>query len=302
MKTLRIGSRGSPLALTQSRWVQLQLQENYPDCEVTLNIIKTSGDKILDKPLPEIGGKGLFTKEIEDALLRDEIDLAVHSLKDLPTVMPQGLAIAAVPVREDPRDVLVSRNGLAFTALAADARVGTGSLRRQAQLQHRRGDLAFLPIRGNVDTRLRKLHDGEYDAVVMAAAGLKRIGRQGEITEYFSDEMCVSAAGQGALAIETCVDRAARGVVAFLHDAAAHAEVIAERVLLDRLGGGCHVPIGARARVRGASIALVGIVAHPGGMPLFRAEASGAMADAEQIGESVAEALLRQGAGDILAH
>ncbi|MGZ8444956.1 MAG: hydroxymethylbilane synthase, partial [Candidatus Binatia bacterium] len=202
MNRLRIGSRGSTLALVQSTWVKQQLESRYPDLQVKLSIIKTSGDRFVDRPIAAVGGKGVFTKEIEDALFNQSIDLAVHSMKDLPTELPDGLAIVAVPAREDARDVLVTKRGLKLADLPRGARLATGSLRRQAQLLRHRGDLVLTPMRGNVDTRLRKLDDGEADGLIMAAAGLKRIGRAERIGEFLPDEICVSAVGQGALAIE----------------------------------------------------------------------------------------------------
>jgi len=298
---LRIGSRGSLLALTQAKWVKQQLEQHYPDLQVDLQIIKTSGDRFIDVPIPAIGGKGVFTKEIEDALLRQDIDIAVHSMKDLPTQLPNGLIVAAMPTREDARDVLVSRDGQALRDLAVGARVATGSLRRRTQLLHHRGDLTVVPIRGNVDTRLRKLDDGEADALLMAAAGLKRIGRAERISQFLSDDVCVSAVAQGALGIETREDAAIRDLLAFLHDDSTMAEVSAERSLLDRLGGGCHVPIGARARVEGDLLTMIGVVASPHGQAFCKATICGARRDAADVGKALAEQLLLEGAAAILA-
>lgn len=300
MTRIRIGSRGSMLALAQSNWVKSQLEAHYPEVQVDLTVIETSGDQFLDRPIANIAGKGVFTKEIEDALLRNDIDLAVHSMKDLPTAMVAGLTIAAVPLREDARDVLVSRDGAKLNDLRSGARVATGSLRRQSQLLHHRGDLVVAPIRGNVDTRLRKLDDGAADAIIMAAAGLRRIGREERISEYLADGVCVSAAAQGALAIETRDDGAMRELLSFLHDANTHAEVTAERALLERLGGGCHVPIGARARVTGDSLAMIAIVAQPDGKSLCRGELSGKVSAACELGLGLAEQLLRDGADQLL--
>ena len=301
MNRVRIGSRGSTLALAQSTWVKQQLETHYPDLRVELSIIKTSGDRFVDRPIAAVGGKGVFTKEIEDALLNQTIDLAVHSMKDLPTELPDGLAIVAVPAREDARDVLVTNNGLKLADLARGARVATGSLRRQAQLLHHRGDLVVTPIRGNVDTRLRKLDDSEADGLIMAAAGLKRIGRAERISEFLPDEICLSAVAQGALAIEARDDGALRDVLIFLHDAVSAAETLAERALLRRLSGGCHVPIGARARAAGSGLEMAAIVASPDGARLCRARLAGHCHEAESLGERLAEALRRQGADKILA-
>jgi hydroxymethylbilane synthase len=300
VKLLRIGSRGSALALAQSNWVRDEILRQRRDIEVELRVIKTSGDRFVDSAIPSIGGKGVFTREIEEALLAGDIDLAVHSMKDLPVELPEGLAIAAVPRREDARDVLVSRSGLGFDDLPRGAQLGTGSLRRRSQLLHRRADLRVVPIRGNVDTRLRKLDEGEVDALVLAAAGLKRMGLEDRVTEYLADEICVSAVAQGALAIESRNDAAEREPAACLHDAAAYAEVCAERALLAALGGGCNVPIGARARIVGDRLALVAVVANPDGSDLCRGAITGRVADAGRLGRSLAQQLVNQGADKFL--
>jgi hydroxymethylbilane synthase len=301
MNRVRIGSRGSALALAQSNWVKQQIEAHYPDLQVELSIIKTSGDRFIDKPISTLGGKGVFTKEIEDALLNQTIDLAVHSMKDLPTELPAGLIIAAVPAREDARDVLVTRSGLKLADLAPSARIATGSLRRQAQLLHHRGDLLVVPIRGNVDTRLRKLDEGEADALIMAAAGLIRIGRAERIGEILPDEICVSAVAQGALAIETRGDATVRQLLSFLHNSTSAAETRAERALLSSLSGGCHVPIGARARVDGNALNMIAVVASPDGSSLCRAQLAGEAHEGEQLGARLADELRRQGADKILA-
>jgi hydroxymethylbilane synthase len=298
---LRIGTRGSSLALAQAHWVKAQIEARHRGAEVELVVIKTSGDRFVDAALQAIGGKGVFTKEIEEALLRNEIDLAVHSMKDLPTDLALGLCVAAVPRREDPRDVLVSRDSLPLERLPAGARIGTGSLRRRAQLLRFRPDLTVAPIRGNIDTRLRKLDGGEVDALVMAAAGLKRIGRQERITEFVAEHICVSAVAQGALALESRINSLRRDDIAFLHDAVTFAEVTAERSLLRRLGGGCHVPVGARASVAEDRLRMTAVVADPDGDSLYRGEISGAADMAERLGRDLAERLLRQGADRILA-
>lgn len=302
MSGLRIGTRGSALALAQASWVKRQVEEHEPSLAVEIRVIKTSGDRFLDTPIQNIGGKGVFTKEIEDALLRQEIDLAVHSLKDLPTRLPLGLALAAIPAREEAGDVLVTRDGSTLAELAAAARVGTGSLRRRAQLLHYRSDLSVLALRGNIDTRLKKLDAGEFDALVMAAAGLRRIGRADRIGEYLADEICVSAVAQGALGLEARSDGNVRERLAFLNDAATCAEIAAERALLDRLNGGCHVPIGARARVAGEQISMIGVVASPDGKNLCRSEIFGSVKEAAELGKRLAEQLLERGAGQLLAN
>jgi hydroxymethylbilane synthase len=300
MKSIKIGTRGSMLALAQTAWVKKKLVEKYPAVAVETILIHTSGDRFSEASVKAIGGKGIFTKEIEDALLRSEIDIAVHSMKDLPTELPAGLIVAAIPQREDPRDVLVSAGARKFSELVAGARIGTGSLRRAAQLLHCRRDLRVVPIRGNVDTRLKKLDQGEYDALVMAAAGLKRIDREKRITEYISNDVCLGAAGQGALGLESREDESIRKELSFLHDPATCAEVNAERSFLNRLGGGCHVPVGARGVVEGEKLVLFGVVAIPDGSSLFRGETSGCVTRAEELGCELAERLLSQGAQRIL--
>jgi hydroxymethylbilane synthase len=300
MKAIRIGTRSSKLAMAQTAWVQGKLAEKYPDARIETILIKTSGDRFVEASLKAIGGKGIFTKEIEEALLRNEIDIAVHSMKDLPTELAAGLVIAAVPSREDPRDVLVSTGAENLSKLATGARVATGSLRRKAQILHHRPDLRVVPIRGNVDTRLKKLDGGECDALIMAAAGLKRIGRGERIAEYIPNEICLGAAGQGALGLESREDESVREELSFLHDPATFAEVTAERSFLNRLGGGCHVPVGARGVAEGEKFKLLGVVANPDGSSLFPGETSGCVAQAEELGRELAERLLSQGAQQIL--
>jgi hydroxymethylbilane synthase len=299
--TLVIGTRGSALALWQAEWVQARLHALAPTVRITLKTIKTSGDKITDVPLAAIGGKGLFVKEIEEALLREEIDLAVHSMKDVPTVLPDRLTLVAVPAREDSRDVLISRSGLTLATLPSGARIGTSSLRRQAQLLHRRADLVVEMLRGNLDTRLRKAREGTYDAVVVAAAGLNRLGWAEHVTEYLSAEVSLPAVGQGALGIEgrrddLFVSRLAQG----LDDAPTRIAVTAERAFLERLEGGCQVPIAAHASVSGATLTLDGLVASVDGRRLLREAMEGTVAEAKAVGVAVAERLLRRGGADIL--
>jgi hydroxymethylbilane synthase len=300
VRRIRVGTRGSTLALAQSTWLQEQLSRHDGTLEVELVVIKTSGDRFVDKAISAIGGKGVFTKEIEEALLRGEIDLAVHSMKDLPAELPAGLTIAAIPKREDARDVLVTRETGTLSKLPARAKVGTGSLRRRAQILHHRADLSMVPIRGNVDTRLRKLDDGAVDALIMAAAGLKRIGRKERITEYLPDEICVSAVAQGALGIESREDGWARDLVTYLHDAGTGVEIDAERSLLKRLGGSCDIPIGARARMEAEQLKMIGVVASADGKALCRGEVTGSLSDAVALGRRLAEQLLKDGADRLL--
>mgnify|MGYP001453066429 CR=1 FL=1 len=300
MKSIRIGTRGSKLALAQTAWVKEKLEEKYPEARIETILVKTSGDRFSEVSVQAIGGKGNFTKEIKDALLSHEIDIAVHSMKDLPTDLVAGLIVAAVPRREDPRDVLVNTAGKKLNDLLAGAKVATGSLRRKAQLLFYRRDFMIVPIRGNVDTRLKKLDQGECDALVMAAAGLKRIDREERITEYIANDVCLSAPGQGALGLESRENDSIREEISFLHDPTTFAEVTAERSFLNRLGGGCHVPVGARGQVEGEQLKLLGVVANPDGRSLFRGELAGPVAHAEELGCELAECLLSQGAQHIL--
>jgi hydroxymethylbilane synthase len=299
MGAITIGTRGSALALAQATWVKQQLEQKDPELRVNLLVIKTSGDRFFETPVQGIG-KGIFVKEIEEALLRKEIDLAVHSMKDLPTELPPGLTIAAVPEREDPRDALVSRNRLALKELPQGAHVATGSLRRRAQIVHYRPDLSLVPIRGNVDTRLKRMDDGRVDAVVLAAAGLKRIGQQGRITEILDARVCISAVAQGALGLETRADDSLCSKIYFMHHQPTYWEVTAERAFLERLGGGCHVPVGALARVGGERIELCGIVADPDGRKLYRGSIASSVSKASEAGKELAERLLAEGAAAIL--
>jgi len=297
MARLRIGSRGSQLALWQANHISdlLRAQGHI----VGLEIIKTTGDKIADVALAKVGTKGMFTKELEEALLENRVDLAVHSLKDLPTELAGNFEIAAITKRENPRDVLCSVKFAGIDALPHGANVGTSSLRRQAQLMAIRPDLRIHPLRGNVDTRLRKLEDGDYDAIILAAAGLSRLGKMHFVRQVIPVEVMTPAAGQGALAIEIRHDDAAtRRRIAFLDDAAARATTTCERALLKKLGGGCQVPIGAYAEVQNGRIRLDALVAHPHGTKVLRETREGD--DPVLLGDEVGETLLRRGADAIL--
>jgi hydroxymethylbilane synthase len=295
MATLTIGSRGSQLALWQARHIASRLAAQ--GVETRIEIIKTTGDKITDVPLAKVGAKGLFTKEIEEALLDGRIDLAVHSLKDLPTVLPAGLTIAAIPERELPYDALV---GSTLAALKQGAKVGTSSLRRSAQLRARRPDLVIENIRGNLDTRLRKLDEGRYDAILLAGAGLRRLGWQERIAELLMPDVMCPAVGQGALAVETRDSGEALEICRRLDDAATRAAVTAERAVLRSLGGGCQVPIGAHAAVDGGRLRLRAVVIHPDGGTSVSRECEGAVEDAAKLGEQAAAWLLDNGASAIL--
>jgi hydroxymethylbilane synthase len=294
-----LGTRGSRLALWQAHWAAARLRAAGHAVEI--EIIKTSGDQLENVPLSSSGTKGVFIKEIEEALLAGRIQAAVHSLKDLPAEQPEGLIIGAVPEREDPRDALISREGLNLERLPPAARVGTGSLRRQSQLRALRGDLRFGPFRGNVDTRLKKLDRAECDALVLAAAGLARLGYRSRITQYFLESEICPAVGQGALAIEVRKDdRETQNVVATLDCIPTHQAVRAERAVLRALGGGCQLPLAAYGAVKGGALHLRAVIAAPDGSEVLRAMAGGAPSDAERIGARVAEDLLRQGASALL--
>jgi hydroxymethylbilane synthase len=294
---LSIGSRGSQLALWQANHIAARLRERGH--EVEIKIIHTTGDTITDVALAKVGAKGMFTKEIEEALAAGGIDLAVHSLKDLPTELSEAFEIAAVLAREDPRDALCSKNHISIDALPQGARVGTSSLRREAQLKAIRPDLIVHPLRGNVDTRLRKLESGEYDAIILASAGLQRLGRTELVRQIIPVEVMCPAAGQGALAIEIRAgDDAVCDSLSFLDDKGSRAETDCERALLKKLGGGCQVPIGASARLQDGILHLQAIVANPDGSLLLRESAAGT--SPSKLGEGVGDNLLRRGGAKIL--
>ena len=270
-RILRIGTRASLLALTQSEWVKGQIEARLPEVTVELVHISTKGDRILDVPLAKIGGKGLFVKEIEDALLQNDIDLAVHSMKDVPTVLPAGLHIGLIPVREEPRDAFVSTRYANLEALPNGAIVGTSSLRRKAQLLALRPDLQLRDLRGNVGTRLQKMDDGEFDAIILAGAGLNRLGLRARIAELLAPTEMLPAIAQGALGIELRQkDRELLDALYFLHDRATAIPVAAERAFLTRLEGGCQVPIGAHATLQGETLTLTGLIASVDGKELLQ--------------------------------
>ena len=298
---IRIGTRGSKLALWQANWVKSVLEKKFPSTPIELVIIKTQGDKILDVPLAKVGGKGLFVKEIEQALLTRRIDIAVHSMKDMPADIPEGLCIGAIPERENPVDVFISRNGAGFNELAAGSVIGTSSLRRGAQLRHARPDIVIQPIRGNLDTRLKKLESENFDALVLAAAGVKRLNLEHKISEYLDPAIMLPAIGQGALCIETRKDDSTVGpVVASLDHASTRTVVAAERAFLNRLEGGCQVPIAGLGRISENQFALTGLVAEVDGTRVIKGEKSGPLDSSETIGIDLAEALLARGADKIL--
>jgi hydroxymethylbilane synthase len=303
-RVFTIGSRGSDLALWQARHVQSLLAASHPGDEFPIDVIRTQGDRIQDRPLYKVEDKGFFTKEIEDALLGGRIDLAVHSLKDLPTVSPEGLTVGAVPPREDPRDVWLSRDGVPLMEAARGSRIGTSSLRRQAQLRALRPDFAFEELRGNVPTRVRKLREGLYDAVVLARAGLYRLGLLPEDAQELPLEWILPAPGQGALGVQVrSDDHELMARVSHLEDRGARLAVTAERALLGRLQGGCLVPVGACGEMDGDRLRLRAMVADLSGDPIFRASSMRSVATMEEAataGRNLADDLIAQGAGPIL--
>jgi len=298
---VKIGTRRSPLALWQANSVKSSLQKQFSSLRVELVGIKTQGDKILDVPLAKIGGKGLFVKEIEEALLSKEVDLAVHSMKDVPTDLPPGLHLAAILKREDPGDVLISREKRRLAELKDKAMIGTSSLRRQAQLKHYRPDLETRSLRGNLGTRLRKLEEDGLDGIVLAAAGIKRMGWMDRVTEAIPYEICLPAIGQGAIGIEARRDdKRTNEIISFLHHPETAACVSAERALLKKLQGGCQVPIAAHGEIEQDQLRLEGLVASVLGDRMIRDRVSGPVMEAEALGIRLAKQLLSAGADDIL--
>jgi len=298
---IRIATRKSPLAMWQAEHVADALRRAHPGIEVEILGMSTQGDKILDTPLAKIGGKGLFVKELEQRMLEGDADIAVHSMKDVPVDLPEGLHLSVILEREDPRDAFVSDHHASLVALPAGAKVGTSSLRRQCQLADYRPDLEIIPLRGNVNTRLRKLDDGEYDAIILAAAGLLRLGFAERIRSFIATEDSLPAIGQGAIGIECRRDDArVNALLRPLHHVQTAACVLAERALNERLEGGCQVPIGGHATLHGGELHLRGLVGTPDGSEIVRAEIRGPEADAERLGRTLAEELLEHGAARIL--
>jgi hydroxymethylbilane synthase len=301
MKAIKIGTRGSVLALWQAGWVRSRLQDMHPGLEVEIVKIKTTGDKILDVPLAQVGGKGLFVKEIETALLENGVDLAVHSMKDVPAEFPGGLCIGAVPQRENPLDVLISRNGEEFAHLPKGARIGSSSLRRAAQVRHARPDITVHSLRGNLDTRLKKLRTEDLDAILLAAAGVRRLGLEARITQYLPVSLMLPAIGQGALAIEIRQDdEAVRDLVAPMDDRLTRVAVDAERAFLARLEGGCQVPIAGQAKVIADTLELTGLIAEIDGSVVYRETKTASVDKRVGLGHELADSLLDQGGREIL--
>ncbi len=302
MTTLRIATRESQLALWQAEFIKAELEAHHPGLQVELLGMKTKGDIILDVPLAKVGGKGLFVKELEQAMLEDRADIAVHSMKDVPMEFPPGLGLAIICEREDPTDAFVSNQYEGLDDLPQGAKVGTSSLRRQVQIQAARPDLEIISLRGNVNTRLAKLDRGDYDAIILASAGLMRLQMHDRIRSRLSIDMSLPAGGQGAVGVECRTDDArTRALLAPLHHTDTADRVIAERALNRRLEGGCQVPIACFATLHGDNLYLRGLVGNLTGEKVLRAEITGPRRDAEKLGIQVAEMLLDQGAGDILA-
>ncbi len=302
-RVLRIGSRGSRLALWQAEFIKRLITRSLPDIKIEISVIRTTGDRVADLPLSIIGGKEAFVKEIEEALLLKEIDFAVHSMKDLPSALPVGLKIGAVAKRHDPRDALVSKEGIRFDELPKGARIGTGSVRRQAQLLYFRPDLRIIPIRGNVDTRLRKLRNDGFDGVVLALAGLERMGLESEIAEVFSFDVLIPAPGQGAIAVECRGDdEEINQILITINHEESEVATSAERSFLERLGGSCHVPVGCYAEVKEVSIKILGLIASPDGKNLIRDDIEGSVQNHKSLGKELAERILLKGGEEILSN
>jgi hydroxymethylbilane synthase len=300
--TIRLGTRGSALALAQARWVAAQISGRHPGLQVELVVIKTSGDKIHDLPLAQVGGKGLFIKEIEEALAAGQVDLAVHSLKDMPAVIPPGLMLGAVPPREDCRDVLISERYASLAEIPAGGRLGTGSLRRRAQLLHLRPDLNIVALRGNVDTRLKKMAALNLDGLILAAAGLNRLGLAQVQRTALPESDLLPAVGQGALGLEVRrQDYRVQELIAFLNDPATQTAVTGERAFLARLEGGCVVPVAAHGRVEGDSLLLTALISDLEGRRYLKHNLRGPVADAAFMGGRLADHLLDRGGREILA-
>ena len=296
-----IGSRGSQLALWQANWVKAELERLHSNVDINIRVITTSGDKIQDVPLAKIGGKGLFVKEIEEALLAKEVDLAVHSMKDVPMEIPAELVVSVITKRESSLDALISKNGERLVNLPQGATIGTSSLRRSSQLLKYRADFKIYPLRGNVDTRLRKVKTGNYDAIILASAGLNRLGWTSHITEEISEEILLPAMGQGALGIETRLeDTKTYDFISPLNHKQTNYAVTAERALVGRLDGGCQVPIGAYAKIENNLISLKGLVASLDGETIYTSENTGPVDDAINIGQELGSRLLKMGANEIL--
>lgn len=298
---MRVGTRASDLARLQTQMVVDRLKEVSPETDVEVVLITTGGDKVQDRPIAQIGTRGVFVKELEEALLDGSVDFVVHSLKDMPTDVPPGLVLVAVLNRSDPRDVFLSRDGSSFANLKPGARVATSSRRRAAQLSHLRSDLNFVDIRGNVPTRLRKLEEGQCDAMILAAAGLLRLGLDKHIVEYFESDKCTPAAGQGALAVECRDEETSLLLLKKIDDKLVRAEIECERAFLEELGGGCSVPIGALAKAEKGRLVLEGCIAALDGKTVFRNKLEGDLNEAREIGKKLSKLMIKGGAESVVA-
>ncbi len=298
---IRIGTRKSKLALWQANYVASQLKKHFPDIEVELVKITTKGDKILDVPLAKVGGKGLFVKEIEEAMLRNEIDIAVHSLKDVPTYFPEGLGLVAITEREDPRDAFLSVKYSSIEEMPEGAVLGTSSLRRKAQILEKRKDLVIKDLRGNVDTRIRKLEEGQYDGIILAYAGLKRLGLENKVKQIFEPDYMIPAVAQGFLGIEARLDdKETKRVVSVLNHKESELRAKAERAFLKTLEGGCQVPLAGYAEIIDGVLKITGFVSDLEGKRVFKDTVEGKPEDAERLGETLANRLLEAGAKEVL--
>ena len=300
-KKIRIGTRGSKLALWQANFIKSEIEYLCPDIDVELKTIKTTGDRITDRPLAMIGGKGLFVKEIETALLNNDIDLAVHSMKDMPGELPEGLVIGAIPKRENPFDVLISKDNSLLADYEKGAKIGTSSLRRSSQIKHIRPDVKIVSIRGNLDTRIKKLRSGEYDAIVLAAAGLIRLDQKNEITEYLDETVMLPAVGQGALCIET---RENDGDIALIMEKLDHHDtqicVTGERAFLKQIEGSCHIPVACFGKITGNEVVLTAVVASVDGKELIKEQIISPIDKVKSHGRTLADQVLEKGGKKIL--
>ena len=300
-KKIRIGTRGSQLALWQANFIKSEIQRLFPDLDVELNIIKTTGDRITDRPLAMIGGKGLFVKEIETALLDNDIDLAVHSMKDMPGELPKGLIIGAIPKRENPFDVLISKDNTLLADYKKGATIGTSSLRRASQIKHIRPDVTIESIRGNLDTRIKKLKAGDYDAIVLAAAGLRRLGQAHEITQYLDESVMIPAVGQGALCIETRKnDSDIASVMEKLDHYHTRICVTGERAFLKQIEGSCHIPVACFGKIKENTVSMTAVVASVDGKELIKEHITSALNNVESCGRTLADMVLEKGGKRIL--
>ncbi len=297
---MKIGTRGSALALTQTNWVADLIRQRYPEMKIAIVVIRTKGDVMQDVSLAKIGGKGVFVKEIEDALMRGDVDIAVHSMKDVPAELPEGLHIGVIPEREDPRDVLIAKDNRKMESLPQGARIGTGSLRRGMQVRNLLPDVQIVPLRGNLETRIRKIESEGLDGVIVAAAGIRRMGWIHRVSQFIPAEVMLPAVGQGALGIEMRTgDSSLAEMLAFMNHSTTSMEVGAERSFLQRLGGGCQLPIAAHAQIRGKELTLRGLVGSLDGRALITDEVRGKLSDYNALGTLLAERILSRG-GQIL--